>query len=238
MPDSWGGSWGVSWGTSWFPGIPVEPEICVTRVDLRGRLDSFFQNPNYYLNVDFNDAIQDGYDEVAAFTGCIVKSVTIPFANNRTYYDMLSLIPDYIGIYSAFNSVTKRWMLPTSLRKLDRAFNGVLTSWEVTTGSPEFFVPISYRYVAIYRKPVIDNYGNMVVFYRASAPVISDSTCILIPGDHMQCLEEYTITDLLEQNQEFTKAGDRLQEYVRTLDLLRVYAQNQRFPVRAAGLNP
>lgn len=208
------------------------------QAELSARVADHFANPNYYEGIDISAAIQDGYDEVAAFTGCIVKSATISFVNALTYYDMISLIPDYIGIYAAFNSVTSRWMLPTSLRKLDRAFNGVLTSWEVTTGSPEFFVPVSHRYVAIYRKPIIDNYGDMVVFYRASAPVLGSTDEILIPGDHVQCLENYTITDLLEQNQEFTKAGDRLQEYVKTLDLLRVYAQNQRFPVKAAGLNP
>ena len=50
-----------------------------TRIDLQQRLGMFFQNNQYYQTIDFNDSLQDGIDEIAAFTGCIYNSATLPF---------------------------------------------------------------------------------------------------------------------------------------------------------------
>lgn len=198
----------------------------MTRTDLEHRLRLFFENNVYYSTDDFVNSIQDGYDESIAFSGAIVKATTIPFTAGVSYYDMLTLIPDYIGVHSIFNSVTKRWMIPTSIRKLDQNRN----DWETAAGTPEYFVPINHRYVVIYRKPIVPAYGNMYVFYRASAPTLGASTDILIPEDYTACLEDYCIADLLEQQQEFTKAGIHLSTYIEDLEQIRVWIQNQRIP--------
>jgi hypothetical protein len=204
----------------------------MTRVDLQTRLRAFFNNDTYYQGIDFNDSIQDGYDEVCAFTGCQFASATIPFQQYLTYYDWETLLGNYVGLYAIFNAVMSRWMVPISRRKLDQ----FRIDWEVAAGTPWYFCPISYRYTAIYKKPIVPNYGNMYVFYLATSQTLTDTSPILIPDDHMQALENYNITDLLEQQQEFTKATETFQDYAKRLELLRVLMKNQRRPDRLSAL--
>lgn len=203
-----------------------------TRVDLQSRLSLEFENDTYYQTIDKNDSIQDGYDEIAAFAGLFLKSIVLPFTANVSYYDMRTLVPDYIGVVAIFNTAIKRWMTPTSLRKLD----DYRVDWETAPGVPYHFVPVNHRYVAIFKKPIVADYGNMFVFYMASAPTLSDSTTIEIPADYADAMLNYTKVDLWEQGQEFKKAIDNFDDYVVSLDQLREWIKNQRNPARMAYL--
>lgn len=201
--------------------------------DLAARLTNYFQNSTYYQSIDLNDSIQDGYDEVCAFSGCILKAVSIPFVNGLSYYDMYAQgITDYIGVVAIFNTAINRWMWPTSTRKL----SDVRIDWETAAGTPWYFVPINHRFIAIYKKPITDGYGNMYVFYRAAAPILAPGDPIAIPDDYALCLQDYSITDLWEQNQEWTKAATHIAAYQKTLDELRIWAQNKKLPDRLPSL--
>jgi hypothetical protein len=204
----------------------------MTRVDLQTRLQIQFNNPTYYDIQAMNDSIQDGMDEVAAFTGCIYSSATLPFTGNKTYYDFNTILGNYIGVVAIFNTVINRWLIPTSIKHLDQ----VRIDWESAYGTPYYFVPVNHRYVAIYKKPQMPGYGNMFVYYIASAPTLNDATTIPIPDDHITALESYCIKDLWEQNQEFTKASDHMQTYVTNMEILRVYMKNRRNSDRQASL--
>ena len=203
-----------------------------TRLQIQQRLQYQLQNPTYYQTYDFNNSIQDGTDEICAYTGCIYNSASIPFTQNTTYYDLPSILPDYIGVVAIFNSVINRWMWPQSIKKFWQS----RIDWSAVGGTPYYFAPVSYRYVAIYYKPLVTNYGNMFIYYRAAAPELTDSTNIPIPDDHITALESYCTQDLWEQNQEWQKAGNYQKSYVEQLDKLRVYMRNKRFSGRYLSL--
>ncbi len=203
-----------------------------TRQDLQARLQNQFSNTIYYDQQAVMDSLQDGVDEICAFTGCIYKSAAIPFTQYTTYYDMLSLLPDYIGIVAMWNDTIHRWMFPTSLRKL----NQTRLDWDSQFGTPYYFCPINHRYVAIWLKPGAPSYGRMLVFYRAAAPTLTDQTPIPIPDEYQTALELYSIADLWEQAQEWGKASEGLQDYIKNLEALRVLMRNKRFVDRIPGL--
>lgn len=203
-----------------------------TRLDVAAKLQNQFSNSIYYDQQAVNDSIQDGMDEVAAVTGCIYKSASIPFTQYTTYYDMLSLLPDYVGVVAMWNDTIHRWMYPTSLRKL----NQQRLDWDAQYGTPYYFCPISHRYVAIWLKPGVANYGRMFVFYAAAAPQLTDQEVIPIPEEHVTALELYSVTDLWEQAQEWGKAADSLKDYLGNLENLRVLMKNKRFKDRIPGL--
>lgn len=203
----------------------------MTRLDEQARLNNFFQNSVFNDTQSINDSIQDGVDEIAAFTGCIYKSAVLTFTPLLTYYNMLALLPDYIGIVAMFNKVINRWMWPQSMKK----FNQVRIDWDVSYGTPYYFCPVNHRFVAIYKKPS-STYGSMVVFYRAAAPILGDSTVIPIPDEHAALLDDYCIVDTWEQQQEWEKAEGWSQVYVQDLEKLRVLMRNQRNRDRYASL--
>jgi len=204
----------------------------MTRVDLQNRLANQFNNSSYYDTQSVNDSIQDGLDEVVAFSGCVYASAQLPFQQNVSYYDLLSLLPNYIGVIAIFNRVINRFLIPTSVKHLDQ----VRIDWETAYGTPYYFVPISHRYVAIYKKPGGVNYGNFIIFYIASAPLLDDNTPIPIPDDHITALESYNIMDLWEMQQEFDKASEYLETYNTNIETLRVYIKNRRNSDRQISL--
>lgn len=186
----------------------------MTRLELQQRLQNNFNNSVYYTGQNLNDSIQDGLDEVVAFAGTGFASIELPFTQNLSYYDMIILTGgNYIGAIAMFNKVIRRWMIPKSRRK----FENVRVDWETAPGTPEYFAPVSHRYLAIYKKPVVPNYGNFIMFYRSAAPTLTDSTPIPLPDDHITTLESYCKCDLWEQNEEFTKAGIELKNYIEEL---------------------
>jgi len=203
-----------------------------TRLDVAAKLQNQFGNSIYYDKQAVDDSLQDGIDEVCAFTGCIYKSAAIPFTQYTTYYDLLTLLPDYIGIVAMWNDTIRRWMWPTSLRKL----NQQRIDWDVALGTPYYFCPISHRYVAIWLKPGAPDYGRMFVFYRAAAPLLDDNEPIPIPDEHITSLELYSITDLWEQAQEWGKASEAASDYIKNLNALRILMRNKRNSDRIMGL--
>lgn len=203
-----------------------------TRLDIQTRLQNYLQNSVYYSVDDMNNSIQDGLDEIAAFTGCVWNSGVTPFTQFTTYYDMLTLFPDYIGVYAMYNATINRWMWPQSLKK----FNQARIDWDNAYGTPYYFSPVNHRYVAIYYKPAVPNYGNLLVFYRAQAPTLTDITQIPIPDENLLTLESYGKMDLWEQGQEFTKAQAEMQTYTAYAEKLRVLMRNKRNYDRTVSL--
>lgn len=203
----------------------------MTRTEQETRLRNYFENNDYYSSFDFLNSIQDGYDEVIAFSGCIVKAAVLPFTAGLTYYDLITLLGDYIGVISIYNTVTNRWMCPTSERKLDQ----LRPDWETCYGTPELFYPVNHRFLAIYRKPLV-TYGNFYIYYIASAPTLGPTDTIQIPVDYNDALEDYCITDLQEQAQEFTKALNRFASYQESIHILQRWAKSQRQPDRLPNL--
>lgn len=188
----------------------------MNRVQIASNVQEFLLNTPYYLPADINDSIQDGIDEICATSSCIYKSTTLPFQANLSYYDFYTLIPDYLGVYAIFNHAIKRWLLPTSIRKLA----DTRIDWDTICGTPDYFAPINFRYVCIFRKPSSPNYGNMEIFYLAQAPTLTDTLEIPIPNDHYNDLELYVEMDMLEKNQDFSQATPMLKDYQTNLDEL------------------
>lgn len=194
----------------------------MTKAELAQDLGLQFSNSTYYDAQAVSDSIQDGADEVCAFSGCLLKSAAVPFSQYQTYYDMISLIPDFIGVISIWSTSTKRWLSPTSHRKLSES----RSDWDCQYGVPNSFCQISHRWVAISAKPATANYGSMLIFYRAAAPQLSVNS--VLPNSAESAIENYCITDLWEQAQEWGKASQASSEYLTDLEQLRVLVQNKR----------
>lgn len=174
-----------------------------TRDDLaalvRGNLDDL--GVTFWTATDINDAIQDGYDDVAVVSGCIQKSATVNFEDNLSYYNFAVLISDYFAPVAIYNNNTKRWF-GTENRK---SMATLRRDWELIVGNPELFFPIDSRRCFLGPRMVTGS-GNMTVFYRAQAPTLSGSTVPLVHADETKLLVDYATADMLDQQEEFIKA--------------------------------
>lgn len=182
-------------------------------------------NNVFYEADDLNDSIQDGYAEVAGITGCIFKATTVNIEANLSYYDFGALISDYLAVTAMFNPQTKRWMTPVSVRQLE----DIREDWELATGNSFLFWPVNFRFVAIYPRLTVSS-GQLYVYYRAQADVLTGSSTPQIPEEHQAVLESYVTGDLLEQAEEFTKAQIEFDNYEKSILALRYAVRKFRLP--------
>jgi len=185
----------------------------------------------FYSNDDLNNSIQDGHDEIVAISGTIDKGASLTFTPNLSYYDLRTSISDFTALVAIYNSVTKRYMIPVSTRILD----GMRDNWEIAIGTPEYFVPLSWRHMVIFRKPST-TYGSMYVFYKASSPTLTSASNLSIPNEFQRVLEEYSTGDLLEQALEIVKAQVYFQKYIQGIEELRTHVKSSKFPDYTARL--
>lgn len=204
----------------------------MTQTEVTGRIIRNLNDNNvFYTSEDTKDSIQDGYDEIAAFSGCIIKATTLNWQSGLVYYDFADLISDFTAVTAIFNTNTKRWMFPTSCRSL----NEIRFDWEMAIGNPLLFWPVNFRYVAFF--PHLTNAtGSMYVYYRAKADLLDSNSEINIPTEHLDTIELYSTSDLLEQTEEFTKASLNFKEYLKTLDSLRKAKRQFQYPDKISGL--
>lgn len=199
----------------------------MTRDQLKDSLKVTLANNKYFSDEDFNASIQDGSDEVSVYTGCILKAVRLPFVNNLSYYDFVSLIPDFYALFAIYSIPIKRWLVPDTVARFDTD----TPDWDTRVGTPEFFAVINYRYTAIYKKPTIDNYGDMYVFYKARVGTLVGIDQLPVADQFSDTIESYVISDLWEQNQEWSKAQVHFTTYMNNVAALEKYL-NSRQPER------
>ena len=182
----------------------------MTRDDLAARVRFNLNDSGitFYSADDINDSIQDGYNEVVALARTIESTATVNFTASLSYYDLSTLISDYLHVIAIYNNTTKKWLdyLPLKvLQELD-------ARWETKIGNPQYFTVLDDSYIAVYPKVSVTT-GTMLVVYKAMANTLSAATVPTIPDFHQIILEQYTTMDLLEQAEEFVKAGEWMAEY-------------------------
>lgn len=176
----------------------------------------------FYSADDINDSLQDGYNEVVALARTIEATATLNLTANLSYYNFSTLITNYLHVVAIYNNVTLQWLdyLPLKvLQELD-------ARWEIRSGQPKFFTVLDDSYVALYPK-VTTTAGTMLVVYKAMANTLVGATAPTIPDSHQIILEHYSTMDLLEQDEEFVKAQEWMDEYFNQLKELRSQMTNR-----------
>ncbi len=192
----------------------------------------------FWSESDLNDSLQDAYDDIVCLSQCVVKSVTLNWLGNLSYYNFRDDygITDYLATVAIFNNATNLWLRDDlNLRDLDR----LRRDWECWVGTPQFWVTSDPLHIAIapkYNTLAVLGAFNPFAFsdaffigssslvqtfklvYWAQAPVLlNDSSTFLTASDVQNLFEFYTTADMLEQAQEFTKASEYWDKYYNSL---------------------
>ena len=171
---------------------------------------------------DINDSIQDGYDEVVAIARTITNSSAITLTNETSYYNLSSLISDYIHVVALFNDNTNRWLdyyAHVLLRELR-------SDWELAKGESEGFTVWDGRWISVFPR-LVTAAGTITVIYKASANTLVAATVPSIPFQYERILEKYCTMDLLEQSEEWVKAGLWFKDYFTDLAELKKHMNNR-----------
>ncbi len=187
----------------------------------------------FYTPTDFSDSIQDAYDEVISLSMCKPAAVRIDITANKTYYDLPTLISDFVALRGVYNSRNKRWMVP----KTSRWFEAQRNDWELQIGEPDYFGVFNFRYCAIYPKLSSTVSNALWVFYYSAANTLIGSDTPNLPavrGD--EALEFYATADLFEQAEEWVKAQEYYEQYLERFREIELYRNTLRLPDYVDGL--
>ena len=174
----------------------------------------------YYSDVDLNDSIQDGYDEIVCVSECIEKFIDISadvlldqtIGNGRPWVKVNELIPDYYRIIGILNRST-RMFIDANISRNEDHFR---FDWQIHNNSNIYsYVINGPQWLAFPNNNFNANSGIMFrIFYKAIAPIVqSDTEHFKILNDYSRLIELYSTADLLEQNQEYTKATNQWVNY-------------------------
>ena len=161
--------------------------MALTRDDIAARVRSNLHDSciTYYSADDINDSIQDGYDEVVAIARTITNDSAITLTDETSYYNLASLISDYIHVVALFNDNTSRWFdyyAHVLLRELR-------SDWELAKGESEGFTVWDGRWISVFPRLTTAS-GTFTVIYKASANTLSSATVPSIPFQYERILEQ------------------------------------------------
>jgi hypothetical protein len=166
---------------------------------------------SFFTSTDINNAIQDGYDEISAFCHQIDATGNITLVVNKTYYNVPTLLSDFLTVVAVYNNNTKRWLDPTSPRIL----RDTRWDWENWIGEPKFFFPHSWEYIGIAPKPgILSANPTLTLFYRAQADTLASSSIPKLNTNYNRLIESYAVFDLLTQAREYKKAQSFYKDYI------------------------
>ena len=154
----------------------------------------------FYTADDVKTAIQDAYNTYCALTGCLVKAANIPNIS-ATHWEIKKWYPDFLYLVGLWNWQTNRWLDGVPRQLLD----GLRWDWELWEGQPFYFSPIGFRRITVVPHLPTTS-GTLLMLYKASAPLLSDSSVPVIPNQIENILEWYATASLLEEAKEFQKA--------------------------------
>lgn len=195
------------------------PTFATLKTNLKQNLNDSGAIMSTQIEVD--DSTQDAYDDIVAQTQCIIKKITLNWQANLSYYDFISLVPDFMAITAIFNNVNNQWL---SDNLTTRDFDNMDIQWEVATGTPLQWAPVNFRYTAVYPR-YASNAGTFDLYYWAVAPQVDDSASPAIPADMANLFTEYSTADLLEAFEEFSKANNFWNEYLEGLETFKERVQ-------------
>lgn len=185
----------------------------------------------FYSSLDLTDSIQDGYDEVIVLTQCRECVATISFVSSLVYYNLKELIGDYVRPFAIFNNNINDWM---EARSLD-FFEATRLDWELASGESRYFCPLDFKDVAFFPRLETAT-GDMQIFYKATANKLGPTDVPQIPNRNIRVLEFYSTSDLLEQNEEFSKAEKWRELYYNEVKELQHFVNSRSFPDRILQL--
>lgn len=172
---------------------------------------------SFFTALDVNNSIQDGYDDVSCYCGQIEKSYTLSLQANLTYYDLSSIISDFLAVTAVYNYQTNRWLETVGRPELDQK----RWDWEIWEGNAQWFFPLDARYLAICPRSNSST-GTLEVFYKAEADTLTSTSVPKILKDNVKLLEFYATGDLLESVKEFVKSDIWLGQYLEKREIYKI----------------
>lgn len=183
------------------------------QTDVFQRLAEVQGAPVFWGVADVKEAINEGYAEMSDASEWYERNSTIGLLSNRTYYDLRTNLggDTILTPGRCFSSVNNTWLLPSSVRELDRH---VSFQWEKNISTPRRMFQRGMFHLGVHPKPSGD-VGTIKLYYTAMpADLSADSDEPGFYAEHHPGIVDYACYDLLCQDGEIELALGFWKQYL------------------------
>jgi hypothetical protein len=189
------------------------------------RLNESSSTPIYWKEVDVEDAINEGLEELSDASEWYETFSLIELASKTPFYDLRYYLPNtFLSPGRIQNQKTKQWLKFCSLRELDYK---TLREWETVSGEPQKALMRGLWWLTTFPKASID--GEYIKFYYSAIPeaLTEDTEEPAFPPEFHEALVEYAIYDLLVQDGESIKGLSHWAKYTEIEKRFTQFVQNR-----------
>lgn len=183
----------------------------ITLASIRARARTRFEaeSTSRWIDKPFNDAINNGLDELSEDTLFYEQFAEFNTVSGRTYYDLRGLDSDeFICVTSVWSDARQTWLNPTDEALLGR-------EWEQQTGPPTDYFLNGLFHLGLFPQPTSST-DRVRVYFASLAPhfVHDQSVQMELPDDYIPALIEYALYELSIIDGESQKAVKHYKNYV------------------------
>lgn len=177
----------------------------LTLSDIRSRVRIRYEasSATRWSNVDVNDAINQGLEELSEATRYYEQWVSIPLREKRTYYDLRGWAKGSIlSVTSLWHENGNRWVSPASHTDID------IAQWEKTAGAPYLWFTRGLYWLGVFPRLTTDADQWVRAYYATVAPKMTDDghEPKQLPDEFVPALEEYAMYELTQRDGDTEKA--------------------------------
>jgi len=164
----------------------------------------------FFTDQDIDDALNDGWEELADAAEWAEREATITLKTHRTYYDLSTVLADsFLSLRRCWNTQTQRWLVPVDPRELDEGYR----QWELNTGPPQKYFIRGLWWLGVWPAPPADSLG-LRIYYTAVPPKLTmNSAEPAVPIEYQQSLIDFALGRLLAQERETKKSIQHFKLY-------------------------
>ena len=157
----------------------------------------------FFSDDDIQNAINDGFAEMADATEYFEREAMVPLIKRHTYYDLSLILPDtFLSPRRIYNPRTSKWLVPTTPRELDKEW----AQWETVDGEPEKYFLRGNWWLGVFPRPTKDSEGLRLVYTAIPEDMSDDSDEPDFPREFHEGLIAFSMSDLMAQQKEPKKA--------------------------------
>ncbi len=186
----------------------------------------------HFTDEDLSDSFDDGNELISITSQCVEKVGTLNLVAGQIYYNLRSTFPTYYKVFAVYNVNTSRWLDPVAFREIQSRSD----TWELENGEPFEWAPLGQDYICIHRVPS-DNSHSLIIYYTAIADALQDADTPDWPPDHHDALHEYMVSDLMDQDLEYSKSMNYWKRYQEHVEALKKYLRSRSTPDRIFSLS-
>lgn len=192
------------------------------------RVEEDASDPAFFDTSEVDDAINEGWEDLAVKTEWYRDVVTMAAQDEITYYDLREFPSGIILVERIWDQNTERWLTPDSVEGIQRHS---YYRWEAITGQPVCWFMRGFFWLGIFPKVAYSDTAHRSVLLDVHVravppPLVDDNYELPFPEEFHEAIIHYAAAELHSQEGELDLVIDHWRQYLALAARMRQWVQS------------